>query len=767
MVRKQVDTRVTQLIQRCIERHERLLLVMVGDRCRDQVVNLHTARTRMKIGKPSVLWCYKKDLGFTTHREKRLRQIRRRQKSGNYDTEREDPFWLFQQGTDVRYCRYRDCSKILGHTYDFCVLQDFESLTPNVLCQTVETCAGGGLVILMMKRLDNLKMLHETVSMDYHKRLFGSQDAHNDTHSDVFKLKARFAERLILSMTKCANALFVDDELNVLPLTETPNGGVNALPHTRADTLSPTGADTHTTLTTLKQKYKQDTLLSPIINLCRTLDQLKCVTAINKELNNRSIVAVTSARGRGKSAALGLAVSLALCVGVKCVCVTAPSPENVQTVFEFVSKGVSAAMGLSEDDGSIFREQTVCVDAEEQRRRVDVCVRVRRDGKSTQVVRFVQPDSKELGHCDLLVIDEAAALHTHTLDTLLKSPQPILMATTIGGYEGSDNALVMRVFNKSNERLKVLRMSEPIRYALGDPVEAWLNRLLCLELNTHTTHTSHTPHTPPLSLYKVNRDLLFSFHEMAERVLNEIWSVLMAKTSRLSPDSLLYLADSPTHEILVVSHTHPHTSHIPILAVLEVCYEGGKIIAEEDPEAGAKRLSAQDDVAYLVAEAFSTPEILNLNHLRVVRFGLHPSVCVDVGVCESVTQKALDLLIEYALKEPTPVVDTPIDTPLLTDDITPAVQLDILTHKTQCVTQPFITHDFVPLVHTGTDSFVIGRQLRDRSGVDPDWLGRFTYNFGLRLLRVLPRDISLEVDDIRRLIGCSLKRKEIEVGEVK
>ena len=36
--------------------------------------------------RPSVLWCYKKDLGFTTHRKKRVKELKRRQAVSNTTT---------------------------------------------------------------------------------------------------------------------------------------------------------------------------------------------------------------------------------------------------------------------------------------------------------------------------------------------------------------------------------------------------------------------------------------------------------------------------------------------------------------------------------------------------------------------------------------------------------------------------------------------------------------------------------------------------------
>ena len=71
MVRKKLDARIRTLIERSVVTGQRSMLVLVGDHGKDQVPNLHQllARTSVK-ARPKVLWCYKKELGFSTHRMK-------------------------------------------------------------------------------------------------------------------------------------------------------------------------------------------------------------------------------------------------------------------------------------------------------------------------------------------------------------------------------------------------------------------------------------------------------------------------------------------------------------------------------------------------------------------------------------------------------------------------------------------------------------------------------------------------------------------------
>lgn len=208
--RKKLDSRIPTLINNGVDSNHRTFFVMVGDRGKDQVVTLHFLLSKARVAaRPNVLWCYKKDLGFTSHRKKREKQIKSAIARGIKDADSDDPFELFISSTNVRYTYYKETEKILGNTYGMCVLQDFEAVTPNILARTIETVEGGGIVVLLLRTMKSLKQLY-TMSMDAHARY--RTEAHHDS-------VARFNERFLLSLGKCDTCLFVDDELNVLPLS--------------------------------------------------------------------------------------------------------------------------------------------------------------------------------------------------------------------------------------------------------------------------------------------------------------------------------------------------------------------------------------------------------------------------------------------------------------------------------------------------------------------------------------------------------------------
>lgn len=65
---KKIDPRIRTLLENGIQLHHRSFFVVVGDRGRDQVINLHRMLSKAIVGtQPSVLWCYKNELGFSSY----------------------------------------------------------------------------------------------------------------------------------------------------------------------------------------------------------------------------------------------------------------------------------------------------------------------------------------------------------------------------------------------------------------------------------------------------------------------------------------------------------------------------------------------------------------------------------------------------------------------------------------------------------------------------------------------------------------------------
>lgn len=318
MVRKRLDERIRTLLERGVVSGQRSMLVLVGDHGKDQVPNLHQilAKTTLQT-RPNVLWCYKKDLGFSTHRQKRMKKLKRDKARGLLKTsdgaaDTSDNFELFVTSADITWCYYKDSHRVLGNTFGVLVLQDFEALTPNIMARTIETVQGGGLVIFLMRSVTSLKQLY-AMSMDVHARY------RTESAGDVVP---RFNERFILSLGKCQNCLVCDDELNVLPLSK------RALKSLATDDKSYSKGDAGEVIVQASQEERdlqelQESLVETphvgvLVELTKTLDQAKALLVFMDacaETTHRSTVAMTAARGRGKSAAMGLCLAGAISLG--------------------------------------------------------------------------------------------------------------------------------------------------------------------------------------------------------------------------------------------------------------------------------------------------------------------------------------------------------------------------------------------------------------------------------------------------------------------
>ena len=76
-----------------------------------------------------------------SHKQKRMRQIKKLMQRGLLDPEKEDPFSLFVASTNIRYCFYHETHKILGQTFGMCVLQVKQHSSTMRLCNPTVQCA--------------------------------------------------------------------------------------------------------------------------------------------------------------------------------------------------------------------------------------------------------------------------------------------------------------------------------------------------------------------------------------------------------------------------------------------------------------------------------------------------------------------------------------------------------------------------------------------------------------------------------------------------
>ncbi|KAL8824500.1 MAG: hypothetical protein Q9170_008132 [Blastenia crenularia] len=789
MPKKAVDSRIPALIRNGIQEKKRSFIVVVGDHAKDTIVHLHyiMSSVDMKQNK-SVLWAYKKDLlGFTSHRKKRESKIRKEIKRGIREANTEDPFELFLTLNNIRYVYYKETEKILGNTFGMCILQDFEAITPNLLARTIETVQGGGLVLLLLKGMKSLKQLY-TLSMDIHSRY------RTEAHDDVV---ARFNERFVLSLGSCDSCLFVDDELNVLPIS----GGKNVKPLPPPDPDDEGKSKVRKELDGIKEGLVDTQPVGSLVQLAKTVDQAKAlltfVDAI-AEKTLRSTVTLTAARGRGKSAALGVAIAAAVAHGYSNIFITSPSPENLKTLFEFLFKGFDALNYQDHFDYSIIQSTNPEFNK--------AIVRVNVHRQHRQTIQYIRPqDAYTLGQAELLVVDEAAAIPLPLVKKLM-GPYLVFMASTINGYEGTGRSLSLKLIQqlrdqsrgvaKSNGKkdgdaatngevsfsggrtLREITLSEPIRYAQGDSVEKWLNKVLCLDATLPPSKmiALGCPHPSKCELLHVNRDTLFSFHPVSEKFLEQMIALYVASHYKNSPNDLQLMSDAPAHQLYVlIPPIEDDSPRLPEpLCVLQVALEGQ--ISKQSVLSSLSRgqRAGGDLIPWLVSQQFQDEEFASLSGARIVRIATNPEY-MSMGY----GSQALRLLIDFyegkftnisesesiEKEEMLRVTDAELESSnLLSDNIKvrdihsmPPLFSKLSERKPQALDYLGVSFGLTAPLHkfwkrasfapvylrqtpnelTGEHSCVMLRTLTNNTDNDSAWLGAFARDFHKRFLSLL------------------------------
>jgi N-acetyltransferase 10 len=418
----------------------------------------------------------------------------------------------------------------------------------------------------------------------------------------------------------------MDEELNVLPISF----GKNILP-----TQSPTPS---TELDSLKKTMAQVLPIGSLIKECKTIDQANALLTLVDSLNEKVIkttCSVIAPRGRGKSATLGLAIASAAGSGYANIFLTSPSPENLKTLFEFILKGLEILGYQLHLDYDIVQEKSKAITR----------INLFRDHRQT--IQYILPsDYMMLSQAELVVIDEAAAIPLPLVQNLL-GDYVVFMASTVNGYEGTGRSLSLKLLNQlretqsSTKKLREINLEYPIRYTPNDPVEKWLNGVLCLDVNTHRMQGG-TPHPSACDLYVVNRDTLFSYHPVSESFLQRMMNLYVASHYKNSPNDLMLMSDAPQHGLFVLLGEKIDGVLPNPIVVVQVCVEG-KVSRKSSVDALARGIRQSGDmIPWVISQQYQDDDFGRLSGVRVVRIATHPDY-TGMGY----GKRAMELVYEY------------------------------------------------------------------------------------------------------------------------
>ncbi|MCF7362372.1 tRNA cytosine(34) acetyltransferase TmcA [Vibrio diazotrophicus] len=299
---------------------------------------------------------------------------------------------------------------------------------------------------------------------------------------------------------------------------------------------------------------------------------------------------LTADRGRGKSSALGMAAAKLMSERNIRIVVTAPSLASVSPVFHFAQKllvGSSGQKGLVEYEHSILR--------------------------------FIAPDEllRSRLDCDLLLVDEAAALPLPMLKEMVSCYHRAVFSSTIHGYEGCGRGFSLKFqswLKDVRPEMKLQNMTQPIRWSQGDPLEAWHRESFLLDFDFQ-----------PISVEVSVDALQFSWVTKTNllddpALLHSIFSLLVNAHYQTSPSDLFHLLGDEKMSVYIATH---HDVLVGcILSVEEGALDKALI---EDIQLGKRRPKGHLS-PITIANQLGIAEAAVAKSQRIMRIAVHPDV---------------------------------------------------------------------------------------------------------------------------------------------
>ena len=251
--------------------------------------------------------------------------------------------------------------------------------------------------------------------------------------------------------------------------------------------------------------------------------QNEAIVRIEKVLSGhrRRPLVLTADRGRGKTSALGIAAATLISTKKIRIIVTSPSVNNLTPLFDHAERLLPLAQrskfALHLQDSS---------------------------------VEFIAPDEllREKPQCDLLLVDEAAAIPMSMLFALVEHYHRAVFSTTIHGYEGCGRGFTLKFqswLRQYRPGTSFFHMDTPIRWALNDPLEQWqyttflLNADLCdVETLTSTDNC----------LRQISQQTLFE----SPQLLRACFALLVNAHYQTSPNDLMLILSDPAMKLFAI-----------------------------------------------------------------------------------------------------------------------------------------------------------------------------------------------------------------------
>ena len=318
--------------------------------------------------------------------------------------------------------------------------------------------------------------------------------------------------------------------------------------------------------------------------------QQDAIEAIKKVVtgHRKRPLVLTADRGRGKTSALGLASAELMASKTMSIVVTAPSSKAVLPLYEHLCARIPQAIRVK--DKVVFQNSTL---------------------------QFYSPDRllKEMPDCDLLLVDEAAAIPIPMLQTMVEHYHRAVFSSTIYGYEGCGRGFTLKFIQwlkRHRPNYVSVHLHKPVRWQMNDPLELWHKKAFLLDdtLNSQSVSESN------LEFALINKaDLMAN-----EVLLRTIFSLLVNAHYQTTPNDLFQMLSDDAIEIWAVSD-----SNMIVGCLLSV--QEGRLDDEliEDICSGVRRPKGHL-VPVSIANQLGIRVAAKQSSKRIMRIAVHPEL---------------------------------------------------------------------------------------------------------------------------------------------
>ncbi len=452
-------------------------------------------------------------------------------------------------GPGIGRCEHVETARatdLLGTTRAAVVVDAHERLRPNAVGAVVGAVDGGGLLLLLAPPLD-----------EWPERRDAFDEGMAVPPATVDDVTGHFRRRFVDTLRAHRGVAVVDVDAGVVEddgLTHPPPRLVDS----RADgDAAATG------------RPDDPVFPAAAYDACLTGDQREALAALGDLAEDGSAAVVEADRGRGKSSVCGLAAGALAADGAD-VLVTAPEYRACEAAFDRAAALLTTLDALDPDrsDGRGGGRRSLVADSGGRVRYAAPTAAVAAVGGDDR------PPAPEAGGRgsddpapDVLIVDEAAALSVGLLTGTLSADR-VAYATTVHGYEGAGRGFAVRFRDRladSDHAVTDVTLTEPIRYAAGDPVEVWAFRALGLAARPPVDPLVADAGPATVEYRRLDPATLVA----DERLLGEAFGLLVLAHYRTEPDDFARLLDAPNLSARALTHD----GHVVAVALL--AREGG------------------------------------------------------------------------------------------------------------------------------------------------------------------------------------------------